>query len=357
MKILFVITGIGLGHSIREEAVIQELTDKKMVDVRIAGFGTSYNYFKNKYKCHRILGHRFYGTRNKTRFSRIFFENILYPFYFLIDVFLLLMVIARFNPDIVIVDAEPPGIIAGKLMRKKTFTIYDFDLKILRRLIGKRESPELFLYYLIARIFYSISDKVIIPVVGRKSRDYGNIRYVNPMVRRISDKSSKARLMKKLGISKEPILVTIGGSSFGNNLVSNLIKISKYFDEDFLVLGIKNKGNNNVRCYNFKNNFLDYLRVSKAVICLAGHNTLSEVFVYNKAALVFPIENYVEHDMNLEAVKGYVVVGNKISNKSLIKSINSLLEQKKDLEKKLKKLKTKGNGASQVVDLIENEIG
>ena len=50
MKYLFVITGIGLGHCTREEAVIKELLNKdKNAKIHIATFGTAYNYFKKRF--------------------------------------------------------------------------------------------------------------------------------------------------------------------------------------------------------------------------------------------------------------------------------------------------------------------
>ena len=58
MKILFAISGIGLGHSIRCSAVVNELKDHEII---IAGFGESYNYFKDKldtYKFHGVKAFR-----------------------------------------------------------------------------------------------------------------------------------------------------------------------------------------------------------------------------------------------------------------------------------------------------------
>ena len=50
MKVLWVITGIGLGHAIRDHEIIKKLGCK----IEIGTYGDSYEYFKNKYDCFRI---------------------------------------------------------------------------------------------------------------------------------------------------------------------------------------------------------------------------------------------------------------------------------------------------------------
>jgi len=47
MKYLFVITGIGFGHMMREEAIIREVSKKdKDAEIKIATYGLALNYFK-----------------------------------------------------------------------------------------------------------------------------------------------------------------------------------------------------------------------------------------------------------------------------------------------------------------------
>ena len=46
MKYLFVITGIGLGHSVREDAIIRELIKQdKDAEIRVATYGLALKYF------------------------------------------------------------------------------------------------------------------------------------------------------------------------------------------------------------------------------------------------------------------------------------------------------------------------
>ncbi len=357
MKALFVITGIGLGHTMREEAIINEF--KKRNKVMIAGFNVSYNYFMDKYKCFRIFGHKFYGNKPKTSNLRIFFENLLYPFYILLDTISLCFLILIYKIDVVVVDAEPCGLFAGKLTRRKTIVVYNIDLnKFISFRKKSKFSLGLLLTELIIRVGYGLADKVIVPVLNNKSKKIGregNIFYVDAIVRvKPSKLEAKRELMRKLKFKREPILVTIGGSRFGVPLLKEVIKVAKRFDEDFVIFGCNFKNDENVRCYRFKRNFLEYLKISKAVIGSFGHSTLSEIFVYNKAALLFPIQGYVEHSLNLIEIKGYVKNANfyDINKKKLKTVIRDLLRERIILENKIKNLNLSGDGAKQAVKLI-----
>src|SRR3989344_4676755 len=106
----------------------------------------------------------------------------------------------------------------------------------------------------------------------------------------------------------------------------------------------------------FKENFLEYLKVSKAVITLAGHSTLSEIVVHKKPALIFPIQNHLEQYIN-----GYVLQKNNLALVKNLKEINpeilkkhiqEFLKKENKFENNLKKLNLTGNGAKQAAEII-----
>ena len=99
----------------------------------------------------------------------------------------------------------------------------------------------------------------------------------------------------------------------------------------------------------FKENFLEYLKVSKGVITLAGHSCLSETLVYKKKCLVFPIDDHVEQLANA------IDVGNFYEMDSLSVKKDKLERLiKKFLKSKVKKIKIKGEGVKEIIKLIEN---
>ena len=86
MKIFFIITGIGLGHTMREIAIINELKKRdKNLKIKIAGFENSYNYFKNKYDTVKIHGSKFPQSSFNVNSFKVMLYNLPYIFYFISD--------------------------------------------------------------------------------------------------------------------------------------------------------------------------------------------------------------------------------------------------------------------------------
>lgn len=349
MKVLFAVTGIGLGHVIREEAIINELKKRERdAEILVMGFGTSFNYFKDKFKTYRIIGHRLSGDVCKTSSFKMIMENLLYFFVFFIDFFSVLFRLLFIRPDLVVVDADPVVVYASKVACRKIVYIWNYDLNEVK-FIKKKVSIQRGGVWLFVKTCYLFSNKVIIPVLLQKERVEGKVNYIGKIIRPYS-KLSKKDLMKKLKLKKEPLIVGIGGSEFGKEFVEEILRVADEFKEDFIVFGLDWKNKKNVRFFKFKENFLDYLKVSKGVICLAGHNTLSEALAFGKPILVFHIKGLIEHEQNIDIIKDFVMEG-KICNdfKELLKNYLNNLSL---LRSKAKKLNLNGNGTKEAVDII-----
>ena len=147
----------------------------------------------------------------------------------------------------------------------------------------------------------------------------------------------------------------LGGSKFGFSIAKKIINITKNFNEDFIFFGYKDFKQDNVTSYKFKENFLEYLKVSKAVIILSGHNTPSEAIVFKKPALVFPFKNYIEHYVNVHNLENLALVKhihNGIKEHELESYIKELLANKEKLKKNLRKININKNGTLEAVNII-----
>jgi len=359
MKYLFVITGIGLGHATREDSIITEILNKdKNAKIHIATFGTAYNYFKKRFPLTLLEGQKFSDTTPNINTFKVFMSNLNYPKIYFKNIKIIKEVIKKFDPDVVIVDAQPEGTAAAKDMNKKIVFIYNLDLDE----INYDKNFGVYTWFLIKslKFNYKNADKIIIPVLTQTPRIEGKKYYVNPIVRehpaRLAD---EVTLMRELGFEKRPILVTIGGSKFGMRLIKNIIQVARYYDEQFVVFGLNLKPTaKNVVCLPIKNNFLEYLKISKAVITLAGHSTLSEILFYKKAALVFAISNYIEQYQNIQLIKDVAMIGD-LENISLIDLRNTLNEFFKKIdnyERKIREKKFLINGAFQAANIIVQEL-
>jgi len=160
--------------------------------------------------------------------------------------------------------------------------------------------------------------------------------------------------MRRLKLEKQPILVTMGGSKFGKKIIDELLNIAKDFDEEFIVFGYigKERKVKNVQLLNFKNNYLEYLKVCRGVVVLCGHNSLMESLVYKKPALVFPIKNFIEHYLNGYEYSEYIV-WKELKNEDFLKvHLKNFFNVIPKLQKKLDGINITENGAEQIVDEI-----
>ena len=359
MKYLFVITGIGFGHMMREEAIIREVSKKdKGAEIKIATYGLALNYFKKRFPLTEIIGQKFPDTKSEVDATKVIFSNLFYPFQYLNNIKRIEKLIENFRPDIVISDAEPEGIVAAKKTNTKSVYVYNLDLKNIK--FGR--SFGLYTYIIKKAVSYCHKNatQTIIPVLTQDTGKDGKINYVNPIIRDLPTALPMERmLMHEFNFDKPPILVTIGGAKFGLKLVKNIINVAKYYDEKFIVFGVNvNPKNENVKIMPFQNNFLEYLKVSKALISLAGHCTLSEVLVYKKPSLIFPIPNYLEQYQNSYLMNDYCIKGD-MDEIGLIYMRNKLDEFFSKLDKlkvKLKNYNIKNNGATEAAEIILQTI-
>ena len=357
MKVIFVITGIGMGHISRENAIIEKLKrNVKELKISIIGNKKVCDYFRNKFDVTEIHGHNFPEGNFKVNLLKIIFHNLNYPFYYYHDYKIIKNHIIQFNPDFLIVDSEPLGVKAGNLLGKKTFFVYNLDLDIW---IEFNEHKKLtFMQKLQSKYFFKIIDYcyknstlVFLPGIKKKA-DAKNTRHVNPIIRKMPIELPDANtLMRKHRLEKKPILITLGGSYFGKNIVEEIVEMSKNFDEEFAIFGYnEEKEIGNVRLFKFREDFLEYLKICKGVIILAGHNSLMETIVYKKPALVFPIKNYIEHYVNIYEYKEYIMY-KLMKNKDFLKvHVENFINAIPRLQEKLDRLEEiKGNGADEIV--------
>lgn len=365
MRILFVITGIGLGHTMRETAIINELKKRnKNIKIKIAGFQNSYTYFKDKYNTIKIKGSRFPQSSFTVNSIKVVIANLPYILYFLYDYLRLRKEIKKFKPNLIIVDAQPIGSYTGKKLGIKTISIYNLDLKAWDHYQEYTKMP--FTLYMQSRFHfkfvadaYNNSDLVIIPTI-KKKKSTKEVNFVDPILRTSPESlPSEKALMKKLHLKKRPILVMLGGSKFGFSVAEKIVRIARDFNEDFIIFGYKEFRKSNVTSFKFKENFLEYLKTCKAVILLSGHTALSEAIVYKKPSLVFPFKNYVEHYINVSELGNLSLVryiSENIQEKELKKYIIELIKKSPELEKNLKKVKIGTKGTKEAVDIILRQI-
>lgn len=350
MRILFVVTGLGYGDTIRIQSILDELHNRvNGLDVLFLAYNHSYDYFHKKYPTLKIGGYNFSDKKMEFKTNRFILRNFYLPLKWASSYLRYKKKIQEFDPDIIISDFEPIANIISSKLGRKCITIFGYDPKLFEKYPEKNKRISLQAKYI--EQIYDKSDIVIVPDF-KKKENYGNINYVNPIIAaRPSELPSKQELMNRLRLKKEPILVMLGGSDYGVSLAKNILKIITNFNEEFIFFGSKKK----IPGFHFKfaKNFLEYLKTCKAVITLGGKLTISECLVFKKPMLVFPIKNHIEQLLNAYSIRNVSVQGdvNDIEG-----SIKKLLDNVNDLNEKLNSLDIKPNGAEETADIIISEI-
>jgi len=175
---------------------------------------------------------------------------------------------------------------------------------------------------------------------------------VKPIIRLLPEElNSEHYLMRKHKIKKKPLIVMLGGSNYGAYLAKAIFSLRKEFDENFIFFG--SDISIPLEHYKFKENYLEYLKISKGVISLAGNLTMSECMVYKKPMLVFPIKNHVEQLLNVYTLRNYLEVGDP---NDIAGSLKIFLSKIDEIKRSLEMANMQGTGAVDVVEIIEETL-
>lgn len=344
MRYLFIITGIAYGHLTREEAIINKLKElDKKTEITIAGYETSYKYFKNKYKMLKLNSVVFPGSSGRFKSIETLIKNYNVLTKWVSDIHIINKFIKNHNPNVVISDWEPFAL----FIKRCNYLIWNYKPKY-----SKAKSLTLFIQRFLVELGYLIArfsgKKIILPSFKRETNNK-NYVYTDLIVRNIP---SEIKSSEKY---KNSILVMIGGSDFGLNLAGKIDSISKNFNEKFIFFGYKPKSKNCIGYKEFKNDYLSYLKSCKAVVSLGGYSGISESVIFKKPNLAFPIKNQVEQEAVVEEFKDYIEIGNMSdSEEELEIKIKEFLGNLSKIKKKLNTLKLK-NGADEIAKIIYKE--
>jgi len=369
MKILLLVTGVGYGDSTREEANINELMKQDpKTRIVVAGYDNSYRYFRGKLPVIKIKGYRLPGTKLKFNVLPFLFYNYFLPFIWVFFALKIRRAVKAFKPDVIISDFEPTGIALAKLVRKKCIVIFGYDPELYKEYASRRRlswKTRVEAWYF--EQIYKKADHVIIPsffpekikdnLSGNKGIEEQKFSRVHITVRKNPrELSSKNVLMKKLGLKKQPIIMMMGGSEFGYSLAKKVRKLAGTFGEEFIAFGGRKnlRPAKNFRHHRFKENFLEYLKVSKGVITLAGQKTLAECAIFKKPMLIFPIKHHVEQEINAYSLRKYTMVGyaESLKDKNLENLLRLFIVRLPELKLKIEQAKIIDGGSKEVAAIV-----
>lgn len=363
-NILFVPSGIGLGHATRTHAIINET--KKHAKFKVAAYGSAYNYFeKQGLEPLQLRGFNFHGEYSFELMKTLVKEADM--FFKLAGDYLKISKLNKTeNFNTIVSDSDPIGIISAYFMKKQGVLVENFQ-DVLResKYIPKR-FQDLLGYQLsfieqVDRYVSKITDMTL--EISFEGQSFKSSKKKSIGLIRKNEVDEKA--LKEAG-KIDFICVPIPGSTLTYDIIRGMVSVFKEFpNENFFLINFPTntvKKLKNVYLFPFMSNpeLQAYIKQSKAVITFAGLSTLTDIAYHQKPSLILPLPNHIEQISNATYFRrnklGEVVYPRRGYDSELIqKMLQKLLSNKASYEENLAKAKFKFNGAQIAADLIVKE--
>ncbi len=320
-KIWFSICGEGMGHAIRSNTILEELTKKH--DILITAYGRAFDYLNKKFEnVHKIKGVHYVYENNEVKLAKSvgqFFKKL--PKNTAQNIMTLFPLLYRFRPEIIISDFESTANYISKLLRIPC--IYVDNIHALTECRIDLKQP----IYLkpVMKVLHPTSTYYIISsFAALKPKDSKRCRIVTPVVR---------KEVRKL-VPEDKNFILVYQTSETN---TKMLPILRSAPERFKIYGMgKHEDEPNLKFMPFsEDTFLKDLRDCSYVIVNGGFTVITEALFLKKPVLSIPIGKQPEQEFNAYCIEeyGYGAKTDELTSED-IKSFRSELDHyKKNLEK------------------------
>lgn len=322
-RILYALSGEGMGHATRSQAVIKKL--QKDHNVMIACGGRAYHHLSRHFEKIIPVQSLHMGYNNNIVSSwKTLLANLGNIFSHLKSVKSLYCAIKQFRPDIIINDFEYITNYLSFLMGIPNITLDNQQIIVKSRIrFSKKMRWDFIKSWFIVKFIVPKADFNFITSFFFPRLKVKNAAYCLPIIR---EEIRKAKIK-----TKDYILVY--QTSKTNK---ELLRILKQSGNNFRIYGFgitKTKDNLEFKEFNEKN-FIRDLAESKAVIINGGFSVMSEALYLKKPILSIPIEKQFEQELNALYLqkKGYGMNARKATSKTVAEFIKKIPEFKVRLE-------------------------
>jgi len=323
MKILYGVSGEGLGHSSRAKRVIPYLK-KKGYDVLVVTYGQAYKVLKSEFEVLKVEGAELHFRKGGLSLSKTFVKNLGAVGKNIRRGRGIWKRVRGFKPDVCISDFEP---IVPMLSHHMKLPLISFDNQ--HRLthskidVPKKYKKDFFIARSAVNIVISRADAFII-LSFNKGKNKKGVYMVDPILR-----EEIVRLKPK---RENYVLVYLTKGD------ERIIEVLKGIDQRFIVYGYDKVGKDgNLEFRKTGNKFIDDLKDCKAIIASAGFTLMSEALYLKKPYFAIPLKGQFEQTLNalfLEKARY-----GEFSEEPTEKDVRMFLSKLDFYEKKLRKHK------------------
>ncbi|MBI5681506.1 MAG: UDP-N-acetylglucosamine--N-acetylmuramyl-(pentapeptide) pyrophosphoryl-undecaprenol N-acetylglucosamine transferase [Methanobacterium sp.] len=375
MKVLMMPCGIGMGHISRDIAIAQKLQERN-IEIVFASYGSGYDMLKEygKYETVKLPEIKFYGDGGELNMKYTAKKSIDTPFIFLKSIYHESKIIKKYKPDVVVADSHYSIPITCKVLGVPCILITN-ELTLNFSDFYPDEKPMEYLENGLKRFIIDVSNQcnaILIPDIKNSIEIPPKLKnkttFIGPILKNSSKNLlSKKELRKKHGFnnSEKIVLVTVGGSDFGKNLLQLVCKTADKIEASKIIMitGPKIESDfipdsNKIIKKKFQKDIMEWMKLSDIVISLAGHNTTMELACLGIPSILIPIANHPEQLKNALNMEKYgiskVMKLNKINSKDFANEINRMLtdDNLKMKTNKIKKEFDKYDGTEIAAEII-----
>lgn len=378
MKVLLIPCGIGMGHTSRSVALAQKL-EEMGDEVLFASYGSGYQTLNeySDYKVEELPTIKFYGSSGELNFKHTARKSIDAPYIFLKSIYHESRIIKEFAPDVVVSDSHYSVPITCRVLGIPCVLVSNDLAPELK----EENHKDITLEYLengLQRFIKDVSrlcHSIIIPDIENSypvpSQIKNRVNFTGPILKmNPQSMESKKELRKRFGFgsSEKIVMATVGGSQFGNKLLSLLHQAAPDLDCDQLILvtGPQVKldlaSSPGIICKRFLGDIMEWMKLSDFLVSLAGHTTSMEIASLGIPSLMVPIENHPEQMKNATKMERYGIAQvekmGTLTSQGLSERINSLLKDQ-DLQKNaasVRNIFSQYKGTEDAASIIRNSV-
>ncbi len=379
MKALIMPCGIGMGHVSRCLTIAKKLQEEGF-EIAFASYGSGYEMLDvhHDYQIFKLPDIKFYGVEGKLDIKYTAKKSFNAPIIFLKSIYNESKIIKKFKPDIVLADSHFSLPITARLfgvpcvMIQNELTLNFSDLYPQEKTVEYLENG----LKKFVKDICKLSKVIMVPDLPGSTeiptKLNNKVVHTGPFLKDDpQNMPSKGDLRKKLGFesSERIVLVTVGGSNFGTELLKIICEASSLLDCDRLVIvtGPTIKADfipesQKIIKKKFLDNMMEWMKISDVIVSLAGHTTIMEVISLGIPNIIVPIDNHPEQLKNAINIERYgisiVEDITKLSPIEIAEDINMLINDLSILDRGeiVKEKFSKYNGTSDALDIIMSQV-
>jgi uncharacterized protein (TIGR00661 family) len=356
MKVLFSLSGLGLGNSTRCHAVMQRLK-RKGATIEAITSANGLWYFSDKpevEKTHAIETFHYGSKDGKISIGRTLASVGGMAQTLLANARIVNKILDTFQPDVVVADSD----YVFRPMRKRRIPIValnnaDLVCRNYRR-FGDAPSNVVPQYYCIesmdALYHRTIPDVVVSPTLGGiVPEDKGRIKHTGPIVRENYRVPDNAPL-------EDRAVIMLSGSNFGTNVTIGSSPLPMAID----IVGRDQPENwdarENVTFHGKTKNTYPLLSSAKVVVVNGGYSAVSEVVCMKKMAVIVPVPCHAEQWSNAREIQN-LGIGLVSDEQSYITAMQKIYGNGDVFKAAYDKMPPIRDGAEEAADIIFSAAG